>query len=425
MRPVDGCADGVGELVYRGPTSCSATPRTGRPRARRDARRAAHRRPRSLRPGRWRVRDRRPALPVREAVRAADRPRRGRGDAGSCAGVAAVATGDDDRLVVCVPGGSPTTLRAPLVALTGLPAGDRQVDTGDGPATRPARSTTRRSRSARQRRAAGGEAAASVAGDVRRRARARGRHAGEHVRLARRRLAELRRVLGAARAAARALPPTGTWAASELEAIEHRRGTPRLDTTALLRAIGILLVVSTHMHLWWFPGGTHLLLAVVGYNTSRFHLSIDGTRDRVTAMARSVARLAVPSSCSWRSAWLLVGGYGLATLALVNSYLGPVDAPGRAMALLVRRGRRADPRAVTAPPRHRPVRRARAAASRTCSRLSCSPARSCCASSGWRSAATTTCASSPTASCGSSCSAGSCSARPPCRKSSSRPRCAC
>ena len=81
---------------------------------------------------------------------------------------------------------------------------------------------------------------------------------------------------------------------AELDAGERRRGLPRLDTTALLRAVGIMLVVSTHMFLWYFPGGAHLLLAVAGYNTSRFHLSIDGTRDRVAAMARSVARVALP-----------------------------------------------------------------------------------------------------------------------------------
>ena len=61
----------------------------------------------------------------------------------------------------------------------------------------------------------------------------------------------------------------------ELEVLDRRGGLPRLDTTALLRAVGILFVVSTHMHLWYFPGGSHLMLGVVGYNASRFLFSID------------------------------------------------------------------------------------------------------------------------------------------------------
>ena len=64
----------------------------------------------------------------------------------------------------------------------------------------------------------------------------------------------------------------------ELDALDRRVGPPRLDTTALLRAVGILLVVSTHMHLWYFPGGSHLMLGVVGYNASRFLFSIERPR---------------------------------------------------------------------------------------------------------------------------------------------------
>ena len=49
---------------------------------------------------------------------------------------------------------------------------------------------------------------------------------------------------------------------------ERRHRLARLDTTVVLRAIGICAVVATHMHLWFFPGGAHLLLAVVGFNLS-------------------------------------------------------------------------------------------------------------------------------------------------------------
>ena len=65
------------------------------------------------------------------------------------------------------------------------------------------------------------------------------------------------------------------------------------------------------------------MLAVVGYNLSRFHLSIDDTRDRVRASLRTVGRIAIPVVAFVGACMLLVGGYSLTTLALVNNYLGP------------------------------------------------------------------------------------------------------
>ena len=112
-------------------------------------------------------------------------------------------------------------------------------------------------------------------------------------------------------------------AVAELAALEQRRGIARLDTTALLRTAGILAVVATHMRLWYFPGGSHLMLAVVGYNLSRFHLSIEGAWDRVRASLRTVGRIGVPVVAFVGVCMLFVGGYSLPTLALVNNYLGP------------------------------------------------------------------------------------------------------
>jgi hypothetical protein len=77
------------------------------------------------------------------------------------------------------------------------------------------------------------------------------------------------------------------------------------------------------MKLWYFPGGSHLMLAVVGYNLSRFNLPIAGTRDRVRAAARAVRRVAVPTVAWVATCMVLVGGYGVGTLALVNNYVGP------------------------------------------------------------------------------------------------------
>ena len=79
------------------------------------------------------------------------------------------------------------------------------------------------------------------------------------------------------------------------------------------------------MHLWYFPGGSHLMLGVVGYNASRFLFSIERPGDRVAGALRSIARLAVPVMAFVGVCMLLVGGYSLATLALVNGYVGPAS----------------------------------------------------------------------------------------------------
>ncbi len=110
---------------------------------------------------------------------------------------------------------------------------------------------------------------------------------------------------------------------SELDAWSPSRPRGRLDTTVLLRAVGICTVVATHMHLAFFPGGAHLLLAVAGYNLSRFQLGLPATAQRVQASLRTVGRVAVPTVL-WATTMFALGrGYGWTTLGLVNNYLGP------------------------------------------------------------------------------------------------------
>ena len=95
---------------------------------------------------------------------------------------------------------------------------------------------------------------------------------------------------------------------AELDALERRRraAAARHDGAAAGRRHHARRL-DAHVPVV-LPGRAHLMLAVAGYNTSRFHLSIDGTRDRVAAMARSVARLALPivafvrPACCWSAA---------------------------------------------------------------------------------------------------------------------------
>jgi hypothetical protein len=100
------------------------------------------------------------------------------------------------------------------------------------------------------------------------------------------------------------------------------RRVGRLDTTVLFRAIGICLIVATHMRVWFWPGGAHLLLAVVGFNLARFMMPIESTRERTVAGLRTVARVAVPAVLWVAAGMVLFGAYSAGTLLLVNNYLG-------------------------------------------------------------------------------------------------------
>ncbi|MEP6295690.1 MAG: AMP-binding protein, partial [Ilumatobacter sp.] len=97
----------------------------------------------------------------------------------------------------------------------------------------------------------------------------------------------------------------------------------RTDTTVLLRAIAICLVVLTHMRIMFFPGGAHLLLGVVGFNLSRFLLPIPSTGDRIRAGLRTAARAAVPAVAWVAVGMVAFGAYNVGTLLLVNNYVGP------------------------------------------------------------------------------------------------------
>jgi hypothetical protein len=109
---------------------------------------------------------------------------------------------------------------------------------------------------------------------------------------------------------------------AELATMSGRRRLARVDTTVVLRAIGILAVVSTHMRFRHVPGGAHLMLGVVGYNLARFMMPIDDTRERLRAGLRTIGRVAVPTVL-WTAAFMLVGQYTWTTLTLANNYIGP------------------------------------------------------------------------------------------------------
>ncbi|MGC9541553.1 AMP-binding protein [Streptomyces sp. UG1] len=102
----------------------------------------------------------------------------------------------------------------------------------------------------------------------------------------------------------------------------RRRRT--LETGIALRAVGIVLVVSAHIPVFFVQGGAHVLLGVAGFNFARFHLTDAARGRRVRALGRSILRIAVPSVVCLAFALALTREYDLANLLLVNS-LFPQD----------------------------------------------------------------------------------------------------
>lgn len=101
-----------------------------------------------------------------------------------------------------------------------------------------------------------------------------------------------------------------------------RTRAARMETNLVLRAAAVVLVVASHMTAFIPAGGAHLLLAIAGFNFSRFPLAAIGAAGRMGRAAASIARIAVPTSLWIGLQMLLVGGYGLGALLLVNNYTG-------------------------------------------------------------------------------------------------------
>ena len=102
----------------------------------------------------------------------------------------------------------------------------------------------------------------------------------------------------------------------------RRRFFAPVETSIVLRAVGIVLIVSTHVGLFSWQGAAHVLMAVAGYNFARFQLS--GTRiPRLRRQLSSVARIIVPSMAFIAVAFLITDNYAPANIVLLNAVLGP------------------------------------------------------------------------------------------------------
>lgn len=102
-----------------------------------------------------------------------------------------------------------------------------------------------------------------------------------------------------------------------------RRRWRTVETNVLLRAVAIVLIASTHIHLFAIPGGAHVLLGIAGYNFARFHLSTADRTDRIRHTLGSVARIAVPSMVWIGVVIALTGHYRVTSAFLLNGIFGP------------------------------------------------------------------------------------------------------
>lgn len=118
-------------------------------------------------------------------------------------------------------------------------------------------------------------------------------------------------------------PAVSPVTASNSDSVPHRiratRLLARVETSAIVRALAIVLIVATHADLVTLQGGAHLLLAVVGFNLARFQLANVTGESRVHRLLSSAAQIAVPAIL-WIGAIALISGkYALSTTLLVNN----------------------------------------------------------------------------------------------------------
>ncbi len=97
---------------------------------------------------------------------------------------------------------------------------------------------------------------------------------------------------------------------------------PPVETSLVLRAVAIVLVVGTHANLFTVIGGAHILLAVAGFNLARFQLADRCRTDRWRGLVRSARNVALPSALWIGAAAVVTGMYDGSTALLLNFLLG-------------------------------------------------------------------------------------------------------
>ncbi|PXX59227.1 acyl-CoA synthetase (AMP-forming)/AMP-acid ligase II [Nocardia tenerifensis] len=119
-----------------------------------------------------------------------------------------------------------------------------------------------------------------------------------------------------------------TMTIAELERIPHgdSRFGRAVDTSTLLRAAAIVLIVSSHIGLYVLWGAAHVLLGVAGFNFARFAVTGAPRAERLRHALRTVALIAVPTA-AWVAVTLpFTDYYSWQNVLLLNKILGPFDS---------------------------------------------------------------------------------------------------
>jgi hypothetical protein len=111
-------------------------------------------------------------------------------------------------------------------------------------------------------------------------------------------------------------------ARGETSTAEPATGWAVVDTSLVLRAVAIVLVVGSHTDLWALPGGAHTLLALVGLSLVRFHLPATEVRERLRRIGRTLRAVAVPSVLVMGVDAATRGTYDWTTVVGLNNLLG-------------------------------------------------------------------------------------------------------
>jgi acyl-CoA synthetase (AMP-forming)/AMP-acid ligase II len=117
--------------------------------------------------------------------------------------------------------------------------------------------------------------------------------------------------------------PIRSLATSAAPPSAGRRVARSIETSVVLRALAIVLVVGTHIGLFAVPGSAHVLVAVAGFNFARFQVTSVERVERMRRQLASLARVVVPSVAWIGGAFLLTDSYRLPNVLLLNSVLGP------------------------------------------------------------------------------------------------------
>jgi len=134
----------------------------------------------------------------------------------------------------------------------------------------------------------------------------------------------LERVLGSLPSGWHLLPPTALVAAAEQAPTRtgSRLRLHRVETSVVVRAVAVLLILANHTHLSFVPGGAHTLLALAGYNLARFQLTNRPRAARARGIARSALRIWAPSAAWIGVVALVAGTYDWRNVLLLNQVLG-------------------------------------------------------------------------------------------------------